>query len=61
MIQFGNVTTFHRYFCDPFSRVLFSTSGDEVSDIDSLIAQGIPLADAVSQVAQKYYGEELCV
>lgn len=61
MIQFGNVTTFHRYFCDPFSRVLFSTSGDEVSDIDSLIAQGIPLADAVSFVAQNYYGEELCV
>jgi conjugal transfer ATP-binding protein TraC len=61
MIQFGNVTTFHRYFCDPFSRILFSTSGDEVSDIDSLIAQGISLADAVSRVAQKYYGEELCV
>jgi len=61
MIQFGNVTTFHRYFCDPFSRVLFSTSGDEVSDIDSLTAQGIPLADAVSRVAQNYYGEELCV
>jgi len=60
MIQFGTVTTFHRYFCDPFSRVLFSTSGDEVSDIESLIARNIPLADAVSQVAQKYYGEELC-
>lgn len=60
MIQFGNVTTFHRYFCDPFSRVLFSTSGDEVSDIESLRAEGMPLSEAVHLVAQKYYGEELC-
>lgn len=60
MIQFGSVSTFHRYFCDPFSRVLFSTSGDEVSDIERLMKQGIPLADAVYQVAQQYYGEELC-
>ncbi|HHI9467516.1 TPA: type IV secretion system protein TraC [Legionella anisa] len=60
MIQFGNVTSFHRYFCDPFSRVLFSTSGDEFGEIESLLAEGKPLADAVRCVAQKYYGEELC-
>ncbi|STO91693.1 type IV secretion system protein TraC [Fluoribacter dumoffii] len=60
MIQFGNVTTFHRYFCDPFSRVLFSTSGEEVSDIESLTNQGVTLSDAIQCVAQKYYGEELC-
>ncbi|WP_131783638.1 type IV secretion system protein TraC [Legionella gresilensis] len=60
MIQFGNVTTFHRYFCDPFSRVLFSTSGDEFSDIESLLSQGNSLTKAVSLVARKYYGEELC-
>lgn len=57
MIQFGNITTFHRYFCDPFSRVLFSTSGEEVSLIDSLIKQGLSLSDAVAQVAYTYYGE----
>lgn len=60
MIQFGNVTTFHRYFCDPFSRVLFSTSGEEVSAIESLTNQGVTLTDAIQRVAQKYYGEELC-
>ncbi|QMT62120.1 type IV secretion system protein TraC [Legionella sp. PC997] len=60
MIQFGNVTTFHRYFCDPFSRVLFSTSGEEVSLIESLTRQGISLSDAIQHVASKYYGEELC-
>ncbi|MHA3151868.1 type IV secretion system protein TraC [Legionella pneumophila] len=60
MIQFGNVTTFHRYFCDPFSRVLFSTSGDEVSLIESLTKQGVSLSEAIKRVANKYYGEELC-
>ncbi|WP_454784010.1 type IV secretion system protein TraC [Legionella sp. WA2024007413] len=60
MIQFGNVTTFHRYFCDPFSRVLFSTSGDEFGAIESLMNQGISLTDAVYQVAQHHYGDELC-
>ncbi len=60
MIQFGNVTTFHRYFCDPFLRVLFSTSGEEVSAIESLMREGMVLADAVREVAKHYYGDELC-
>ncbi len=58
MIQFGNVTTFHRYFCDPFSRVLFSTSGEEVSLIESLTKQGVSLSDAVQRVAHQSYGAE---
>lgn len=59
MIQFGNVTTFHRYFCDPFLRVLFSASGDEFGEIESLLAEGWTLTDAVRHVANKYYGETL--
>ncbi|QDQ41171.1 type IV secretion system protein TraC (plasmid) [Legionella geestiana] len=60
MLQFGNVTTFHRYFCDPFSRVLFSTSGNEFGAIESLVAEGMSLADAVQQVALRHYGELEC-
>lgn len=60
MIQYGNAYTFHRYFSDPFSRVLFSTSGDEYGEIEALTASGVDLSDAVSRVARKYYGEELC-
>ncbi|MDF1931739.1 hypothetical protein PGH45_19090 [Legionella pneumophila] len=60
MIQFGNVTTFHRYFCQSLSRVLFSTSGDEVSLIESLTKQGVSLSEAIKRVANKYYREELC-
>ena len=57
MIQCGNVHTYHRYFSDPFSRVLFSTSGDEFGEIEALIADGFSLTDAVRNVAYKYYGE----
>lgn len=60
MIQFGNLYSFHRYFCDPFSRVMFSTSGDEFGEIESLISTGVSLGEAIKLVAHKYYGEELC-
>lgn len=60
MIQYGNVYTFHRYFSDPFSKVLFSTSGDEFGEIEAQTAAGVPLSEAISRVAHKYYGEELC-
>lgn len=59
MIQFGNSFSFHRYFCDPFSRVLFSTSGDEFGEIEALISKDVPLIEAIKAVAYKYYGEEL--
>ncbi|HHF7375640.1 type IV secretion system protein TraC [Legionella bozemanae] len=56
MIQCGGVYSFHRYFSDPFSRVLFSTSGDEFGEIEALIKSGISLSEAIKQVAHKYYG-----
>lgn len=59
MIQSGSHTSFHRYFCDPFSRVLFSTTGDEFGAIEALLAEGIPLTEAVTRVAAHYYPEEV--
>lgn len=58
MIQFGNVYTFHRYFSDPFSRILFSTAGEEFGAIEALTAKGVSLTEAVRQVAHHYYGAE---
>ena len=58
MIQYGTVYTFHRYFSDPFSRILFSSSGDEFGEIESLTASGVSLSEAIARVAQKYYGAE---
>lgn len=60
MLQCGGVYTFHRYFSDPFSRVLFSTSGDEFGEIEALIKSGVSLTEAIKQVAIKYYGAMLC-
>lgn len=56
MLQFGNQFSFHRLFSDPFSRILFSTSGDEFGDVEALVKQGMPIIEAIHQVARKYYG-----
>ena len=59
MIKFGNSVSFHRLFNDPFSRILYSTSGEEFQDVEDLIKQGYSTEAAVEQVAMKYYGDEL--
>lgn len=49
MMQFGQLSTYHRYFADPFSSVLFSTTGDEFGAIEALIAKGFPIKEAVQK------------
>jgi conjugal transfer ATP-binding protein TraC len=61
MIQFNQSCSFHRLFSDPFSRSLFSTSGDEYGAIEALVASGMPLAEAVGKVAHHYHGDSECV
>ncbi len=51
MMQFGTCHTFHRYFADPFSTALFSTSGDVFGAIEALVAEGVSMSDAVRRVA----------
>ncbi len=51
MMQFGTCHTFHRYFADPFSTALFSTSGDVFGAIEALLAEGVPMSEAVQRVA----------
>ena len=60
MVQYGNAYTFHRYFADPFTRVLFSSNAEEFSAIEALQKQGLSLEQAVYQIAEKHYGDELC-
>lgn len=59
MIKFGKGSTFHRYFSDPFSRILFSTSGEEFGEVDDLVSQGYAIGEAVRIVAEKTFGDEL--
>lgn len=58
MLQFGNAYTFHRYFSDPYSRILFSTAGEEFGAIEALTTAGVSLTEAVRQVALQFYGDE---
>ena len=53
MIQYGNAYTVHRYFSDPFSRILFSTSADEFSEVEALVASGLSLKEAIQNVVKK--------
>lgn len=61
MVQYGTAYTFHRYFADPFTRVLFSSNAEEFSAIQTLKNQGLSLEEAVYQMAEKNYGDELCI
>lgn len=60
MVQYGNAYTFHRYFADPFTRVLFSSNADEFTAIEALRKKGLSLEEAVYQVAETFHGDELC-
>jgi conjugal transfer ATP-binding protein TraC len=60
LVQYGNAYTFHRYFADPFTRVLFSSNAEEFFEIETLMQSGLSLADAVLKVAESRYGDELC-
>jgi conjugal transfer ATP-binding protein TraC len=53
MMQFGTAYTFHRYFADPFSTALFSTSGDVFGEIEALLADGVSMNDAVQQIVHR--------
>lgn len=48
--------TVHRLIVDPFSRVLNTTRGPEVESLKRLTASGMPLSDAICQVAKEVYG-----
>lgn len=57
MIEAGGHYSFHRYFADPFTRILFSSSGEEFSAIESRVSSGMSLMEAVKEVSLEFYGE----
>jgi conjugal transfer ATP-binding protein TraC len=50
MIEAGEARSFHRYFADPYSRVLLSSKGAEFEAVESFVKAGMSLEDAVHQV-----------
>ena len=59
MIEAGGHYSFHRYFADPFTRILFSSNGQEFAAIEARVKAGMSLMDAVKEVALEFYGEAL--
>lgn len=53
MVQYGRGYTFHRYFSDPFSRILFSTKGDEFEALQRLVHSGMRIDEAAELVVEK--------
>ena len=58
MLQLGKVQTFCRLFVDPFSRVMFSSSGNEFAAVSNYQKQGFSLNESILKVAQENYGDE---
>ena len=56
MVKAGKSYSFHRYFADNYTRILFSSSGVEFEAVEALVKKGVALSDAVSQVAIKRFG-----
>jgi conjugal transfer ATP-binding protein TraC len=59
MINAGNTTRFHRYFADPFTRVLFSSKGTEFEAVNAKVSAGLSLEEAVFQVATDLFRSEM--
>jgi conjugal transfer ATP-binding protein TraC len=59
MVQQGAITSFHRLFLDPFSRIMYSSRAEEHQAVRELVEQGQTVANAVMAVAEKLYGDEI--
>lgn len=44
----------HRIILDPYARILYSTKGGEFDAVNHLVDQGVPLINAVEQVARQF-------
>ncbi|HAU1234347.1 TPA: type IV secretion system protein TraC [Legionella pneumophila] len=56
LLRANGISSFHRLFVDPFTRVLLSSDGDDYQAVINYVAQGLLFLDAVSQVAKEHYG-----
>ena len=44
----------HRIYFDPYSRILYSTKGEEFDAVDRLINSGMSLKDAIEKVVKEF-------
>lgn len=58
MLQTGKVQSFCRLFVDPFSKVMFSSAGDEFAAVKAYQEQGLSITESILKVAQENYFDE---
>lgn len=56
VIKSGNGVSLHRILLDPYSRILYSSKGEEFEAVKALVTQGLSIQDAVSKVAAQKFG-----
>lgn len=56
LIKSPSGQTVHRIIFDPYSRILYSSKGDEFEAVKQLEINGYTLKDAIAQVAERFYG-----
>lgn len=56
LVKAGGISSFHRLFVDPFTRVLLSSDGDDYQAVLDYVGQGMPFLAAVTRVASEHYG-----
>lgn len=56
LIKANGISSFHRLFVDPFTRVMLSSDGDDYQAVMNHVGQGLSFLDAVLIVARQHYG-----
>lgn len=59
LLKAGSVSSYNRFFTDPFSRITFSTDGLEFQAVERLENQGMNIEEAIEKVAYQFYGKEI--
>ena len=59
MVQQGAISSFHRLFLDPLSRIMFSSKASEHKAVESLVEKGMETAQAIEIVAQQLFKDEM--
>lgn len=56
LVKAGGLSSFHRLFVDPFTRIMLSSDGDDYSAVENYVNQGMSFVDAIARVADEKVG-----
>lgn len=56
LLRANGISSFHRLFVDPFTKVLLSSDGGDYQAVLNYVEEGMAFIDAVLRVAKEHYG-----